>query len=221
PFWADLPYTDICKVICNDTLHGLHKAFKDHTAQWNINCVTPFEIDNQVRCLPKTPGFRHFSGGISKISQWSGQEAKDLEHIFLPLLAGVQTPSAIRATRAELDLIHHAGWKTLGEDDLKRMKDFNKIFHDNKNAFLQTPGRGGREQDHFNIPKPHARHHYPENIRWLGAPYNYPTEISEHYQIEVAKKAYKATNRKEYVKQMLLWLSRQEKIYLRGMLLRW
>ncbi|KIJ24792.1 hypothetical protein M422DRAFT_194268, partial [Sphaerobolus stellatus SS14] len=34
PFWKDLPHTDICKVICNDTLHGLHKAFKDHTAQW-------------------------------------------------------------------------------------------------------------------------------------------------------------------------------------------
>ncbi|KIJ42508.1 hypothetical protein M422DRAFT_254285 [Sphaerobolus stellatus SS14] len=46
PFWADLPYTDICKVICNDTLHGLHKAFKDHTVQWNINCVT--EIDTIV-----------------------------------------------------------------------------------------------------------------------------------------------------------------------------
>jgi hypothetical protein len=32
PCWANLPYTDICRVICNDTLHDLHKAFKDHTA---------------------------------------------------------------------------------------------------------------------------------------------------------------------------------------------
>ncbi|KIJ53862.1 hypothetical protein M422DRAFT_85147, partial [Sphaerobolus stellatus SS14] len=221
PFWEDLPYTDICKVICHDTLHGLHKAFKDHTAQWNINYVTPFEIDNRVQRLPKTPGFRHFSGGISKISQWSGREAKDLEHIFLPLLAGIQTPNVIKATRAELDFIYHVDWKTLDEDDLKRMKDFNSIFPKYKESFLETPGHGGREQDHFNIPKLHARHHYPENICWLGSPYNYSTEISEQYHIEVAKKAYKATNRKEYVKQMLLWLTRQEKIYLCGMLLRW
>ncbi|KIJ48266.1 hypothetical protein M422DRAFT_163005, partial [Sphaerobolus stellatus SS14] len=89
PFWEDLPFTDICKVICQDTLHGLHKAFKDHTAQWSINRITPFEIDNRVRRLPKTPGFRHFAGGISKISQWSGREAKDLEQIFLSLLCGV------------------------------------------------------------------------------------------------------------------------------------
>jgi hypothetical protein len=43
-----------------------------------------------------------------------------------------------------------------------------------------------------------------ENIKWLGAPYNYTTEISEHYHIEIAKKAYKATNHKEVIKQMIL-----------------
>ncbi|KIJ47026.1 hypothetical protein M422DRAFT_164352, partial [Sphaerobolus stellatus SS14] len=54
-------------------------------------------------------GFRHFSGGISKISQWSGQEAKDLLCIFLPLLVGVQSHSAIKATQAELDFIMLGG----------------------------------------------------------------------------------------------------------------
>jgi len=178
-------------------------------------------MDNRIRRLPKYPGFRHFSGGISKISQWSGKEAKDLERIFLPLLHGVQSPEAITATRAELDFIYHAGWKMLGEEDLKRMVDFNQIFHQNKDSFLQTDEQGGREQDHFRIPKLHARHHYPENIRWLGTPYNYSTEITERYHIEIAKKAHKATNRKDYIKQMLLWLRRQEKIYLRGLFLRW
>ena len=143
PFWKDFPYTDICKVICQDTLHGLHKAFKDHTAQWNIDRVTSFEIDNCIRRLPKTPGFRHFHSGISKISQWSGRESKDLQRIFLPLLTGIQSPEAITATRAELDFIYHAGWKTLGEDDLKRMVDFNTIFHKNKYAFLKTETLGG------------------------------------------------------------------------------
>ena len=221
PFWKDLPHTDICKVICHDTLHGLHKAFKDHTVQWNINRIGEFEIDNRIRRLPKVPGFRHFSGGISKISQWSGKETKDLQRIFLPILTGVQTSEAITATRAELDFIYHAGWKMLGEDDLSRMIDFNKIFHRNKHAFLRTYQHGGRELDHFHIPKLHSRHHYPENIRWLGAPYNYSTEITERYHIEIAKKAYKATNRKNYAEQMLLWLRRQEKVHLRGLFIRW
>ncbi|KIJ34947.1 hypothetical protein M422DRAFT_262910 [Sphaerobolus stellatus SS14] len=122
---------------------------------------------------------------------------------------------------AELDFIFHAGWKTLGEDDLEHMANFNQIYHDNKDAFLQTPQHGGREQQHFNIPKLHARHHFPDNIHWLGAPYNYSTEISECCHIEIAKKVYKATNPKDYMQQMLLWLTRQEKIYLRGILLQW
>jgi len=95
------------------------------------------------------------------------------------------------------------------------MIDFNKIFHQNKYSFLQTETHGGHELDHFHIPKLHARHHYPENIRWLGAPYNYSTEINEQYHIEIAKKAHKATNLKDYIKQMLLWLQRQENIDLR------
>ena len=99
-------------------MHELHKVFKDHTVQWTINRVGEFEIDNWIRHLPKVPGFRHFSGGISKISQWSRKEAKDLQRIFLPVLNGVKTSEAITATRAELDFIYHAGWKMLGEDDL-------------------------------------------------------------------------------------------------------
>ena len=86
------------------------------------------------------------------------------------------------------------------------MNDFNALYHKDKFSFLKTDKYGGCEQTHFQIPKLHAREHYVENIKWLGAPYNYTTEISEHYHIEIAKKAYKATKCKEVVKQMLLWL---------------
>ena len=68
------------------------------------------------------------------------------------------------ATHAELDFIYTAGWKLLGDDDLKHLSDFNQKFHANKDAFLQTEEHGGHEQDHFKIPKLHACHHYPENI---------------------------------------------------------
>ncbi|KIJ43239.1 hypothetical protein M422DRAFT_170075, partial [Sphaerobolus stellatus SS14] len=214
PFWRDLPFTDICKVICHDTLHGLHKVFKDHTAQWSINHIAPFEIENRVQWLPKTPGFCHFSGGIFKISQWSGREEKDLKCIFLPCLSGAQTSGVIIVTHAEMDFIYTAGWKMLVENDLECMTNYSKKLHQHKDAFLQTEDYGGWELDHFNIPKVHGWHHYPENIHWLGAPYYYSTEISEKYHIEGAKKAHKATNRKDYLKQMLLWLIRQEKIYL-------
>jgi len=221
PFWEDLPHTDICKVICQDTLHGLHKAFKDHTAQWNIDYIGEFEIDNCFRRMPKTPGFRHFHSGISKISQWSGREAKDIQRYFLAALYGAQSSEAIAATRAELDFIYHAQWKTLSESDLQRMDEFNAIFHKYKGSFLKTETHGGRDSDHFNIPKLHARHHYTSNIRWVACSYNYSTEISERYHIDIAKKAYKSTNQKNYITQMLLFLTRQEQVHLQSQLLRW
>ncbi|KAF8581410.1 hypothetical protein K439DRAFT_1353989 [Ramaria rubella] len=218
PFWSDLPYTDICKVICNDVLHGLHKAFSDHTADWSIKKIGDIEIDNHFCRLPKTPGYRHFSGGISKISQWSGREWKDLECNLLPVIYGAQSADAIIATHAELDFIYHAQWRTLSEMDIQRMVDFNQKFHAHKDAFLNG---GGRDQNHFEIPKLHARHHYPENIRWLGVPFNYTTEISERYHIEVAKKAHKATNCKNYITQMITWLECQEKLHFHSQYVRW
>ncbi|KAF8581783.1 hypothetical protein K439DRAFT_1647782 [Ramaria rubella] len=207
PFWSDLPYTDICKVICNDVLHGLHKASSDHPADWSIKKIGDIEIDNCFPQLPKTPGYRHFSGGISKISQWSGRD--DI---------GAQSAGAIIATCAELDVIYHAQWWTLSETDIQWMVDFNQKFHAHKDAFLNG---GGRDQNHFEIPKLHARHHYPENIRWLGVPFNYTNEISECYHIEVAKKAHKDTNCKNYITQMITWLECQEKLHFHSQYVWW
>ncbi|KAF8575337.1 hypothetical protein K439DRAFT_1370184, partial [Ramaria rubella] len=218
PFWEDLPHTDICKVICHDVLHGLHKAFTDHTAKWNIAKVTEFEMDNRFRRMPKTNGYRHFSGGISKISQWSGHEWKDLERLFLPTLYGRQRKGAIRATRAKLDFIYHAQWKALAESDLHRMDHFNQVYHENKNEFLNG---GGQDIDGFEIPKLHSCLHYHANVQWLGATQNYSTEITERYHIDIAKKAHKATNHKNYIEQMLHWLKRQEKIYFHAQYLNW
>jgi hypothetical protein len=47
----------------------------------------------------------------------------------------------------------------------------------------------------------------------LGTTDNYNTDTSEHYHIDVAKKAWAATNHKNVVPQMLKWLDHQEKLF--------
>ena len=64
-------------------------------------------------------GHRHFAPGISKISQWSGKEWKDLEKSFLPVIYRASKPRAIKATRAELDFIYTAQWPNLKESGLR------------------------------------------------------------------------------------------------------
>lgn len=218
PFWEGLPHVDICEVLCSDVLHGLHKAFKDHTAKWTTNIVGDSEFDQRMRQLPKFPGFRHFTQGISKISQWSGKEHKDLQRYFLGAAMGCINPDMTKAIRAELDFIYTAQFKSITKEDLDLMDDFIDIYHDHKDIFHEL---GGRDDENYDIPKLHNRQHFRNCIERLGTTDNYNTETSERYHIEIAKRAWKATNHRNYVIQMCLWLERQEKVYQRAAYLHW
>ncbi|KAJ6611845.1 hypothetical protein B0H10DRAFT_1808681, partial [Mycena sp. CBHHK59/15] len=76
-------------------------------------------------------------------------------------------------------------------------------------------------REHFNIPKFHAIQHYIDAIRALGSANGYNTESPERLHIDFAKKAYRASNHRDYVEQMALWLQRQEAVALRASYLAW
>ncbi|KAJ6613980.1 hypothetical protein B0H10DRAFT_1804468, partial [Mycena sp. CBHHK59/15] len=76
-------------------------------------------------------------------------------------------------------------------------------------------------REHFNIPKFHAIQHYVDAIRALGSANGYNTESPEHLHIDFAKKAYRASNHRDYVEQMALWLQRQEAVALCASYLAW
>ena len=54
--------------------------------------------------------------------------------------------------------------------------------------------------------------HYVEAIRSHGAADGYNTEASERLHIDYAKEGYRASNKKDYIKQMTVWLGRQEAV---------
>jgi hypothetical protein len=78
-----------------------------------------------------------------------------------------------------------------------------------------------KKKEGFDIPKCHNQHHFAEVIELFGSTDNYNTETSECYNIDVAKRAWAATNHKNVIPQMLIWLDRQEKLFQRAAYLRW
>ncbi|KAI0726259.1 hypothetical protein C8Q72DRAFT_753967, partial [Fomitopsis betulina] len=208
PFWADLPYANIFRCITPDLLHQLHKGmFKDHLVKWTTEGYTA-EIDERFKCVPSYPGVRIFRRGISKVTQWTGNEYRQMQKVFLPILCGIHDdPRVITAARALMDFIFLAHYPAHSTNTLEAMKVALRNFHDNKDVFIDL----GMRED-FNIPKLHAMNHYVAVIILFGSCDGLSTKISECLHIDLAKNVYRATNCKQYLKQMVLWLERQDKM---------
>lgn len=210
PFWSNLPHCDIFLSLTPDILHQLHKGmFKDHLVKWTTACVNggETEVDSRFKAMPHHGNLRHFKRGISLVSQWTGNEYKQMEKIFLGVIAGAAEPEVERAVRAVLDFIHYAHFEAHTEDSLARLDASWRAFHASKGVFLRL---GVRE--HFNISKLHSMTHYVQSIRLFGTADGYNTECPERLHIDFAKVAYRASNKKDYIKQMTRWLRRHDAV---------
>jgi hypothetical protein len=147
----------------------------------------------------------HFKKGISLVAQWSGTEYKNMEKVFLGVLTGQTEPGLIRVVRGCLDFIYYAHFESHTMDSLVKLDEAWVLFHTNKHYFVDAEVR-----QHFNIPKIHSMQHYVAAIISRGSADSFSTKSPERLHIDFAKNAYRATNKKNYIKQMTKWLIRQE-----------
>ena len=162
------------------------------------------------------PDLRHFKKGVSLTTQWTGNEFKNMEKVFLGVLAGATDPQVILAVRGILDFIYYAHFETHTDESLAKLDAAWSTFHENKEVFEKLDIR-----KHFNISKLHNIKHYIDSIRSHGTADGYNTEGTERLHIDLAKMGYLAGNRKEYIKQMTVWLRRQKAVHCFATYLQW
>ncbi|KAJ4488961.1 hypothetical protein C8J55DRAFT_534745 [Lentinula edodes] len=219
PFWKDLPLCNIFECITPDLLHQLHKGvFSDHVASWARKSIEngQEEIDVRYQAMPTHPTLRHFKQGISKVTQWTGGEYRSMAKVFLGTLAGAAEPGVIRAVRALEDFMYYAHFETHCDESLAAMHLAWQTFHAEKSVFVDLKIR-----KFFNINKVHNIKHYVESICSRGTNDNFNTEMSERLHIDLAKAGYRASNRRNFMVQMTIWLARQEAVHRFTAYLKW
>ena len=166
--------------------------------------------------MSQCTGLCHFRRSVSRISQWTGTEHKEMEKVFLEIISGGVRQDVLTAAHTMMDFIFLTQYQCHTSWTLNMMEWSVTQFHEHKVIFISK-----WIWKHFNIPKLHSIIHYIDLIKKLGSPDGYNTELPEQLHINLAKDGFCVSNKFDAIEQMALWLQWREATWIRDTYLAW
>jgi hypothetical protein len=216
-FAWDLPHVNIHECLSVDILHQLYKGVFTNLIDWISSKVTELipgrpaptrnnwsvkesngavQLDARFRAVPAYLGLKYFAN-FSQVTQWTGDEQKDVLKVLLPVITPLlmkDAPDAIVCARAVVDFIMIAQYKAHDEETISYMENALERLFLTKGAFDKSRVDSSGES-HWNYAKFHALSHYPDFVRRYGAPDGYNTDIFEAGHKHFLKEYYNRTNK--------------------------
>ncbi|CCA74944.1 related to Zn-finger domain-containing protein-Laccaria bicolor [Serendipita indica DSM 11827] len=225
PFWIKIPEFDPSISIPPDNLHGPSRFWRDHLLHWLVGLIDPSELDARISALQGTIGVRHFPNGITSLSQWTGRQEREVQRVLVASVAGANgvTPQVMQNIRAFHDFLYLARYRSHSSATIHYLESALQDFHKTKGVYIRTGVRRATRDvmDHFRIPKLACFHAYARHIPQMGSSSQYSSEFAENNHQPLAKRPYKATNRRNFGPQMCRYLDRMERLRTFSHLIHW
>ncbi|KAI6115800.1 hypothetical protein EDD17DRAFT_1470754 [Pisolithus thermaeus] len=212
-FFRNWKNSDPSCFLVPEVLHSLHKFFWDHVLKWCKEVVGTDELDARYKVHHKRVGVRHFNSGISRATQMTGCEYRDIQRTIVAMIAGAAPPAMVQSIRALIDFIYLAQRHVHTESSIGDMEASLAEFHATKHSILEAGGRAGK--DNFNIPKLELMLSFADAIRRSGGLIQYSADVSERLLITHCKVPFTRTNRQsDFAEQIVCLLDHEERIRL-------
>ena len=203
---------DIFSCLGVDRLHQLLKGvFHDHLWKWVIKVLESIYrvgkaaelVDKRFAEMPQFTDLRNFRHKFSAIQQWTGAEYKDMVKVWLavlaPLLKGY--PDHMRLLKAVTDFILITSYHSHSDSTLGYLQDAHNAISRSLPLFSDFC----KSEDASGIPKLHTIYHSIECIREMHSSDNTDMKQTESAYRWLIKNGYWASNKVEYVSQILEW----------------
>jgi hypothetical protein len=188
---------------------------KSHLMDWLVHCMEEWGLKDKweafLQRVPPYPELMVLNKRYSHVQQWQGKDIRHLLRYLLVSLTPLLKPPNERrhsqeqvrvllATRRLLEVVILAQQRYHTESSLQTIDEALSAFHALKYVFLPA-----RKRPDFNFPKLHLLSHLTDHVRQHGSCDSWTTDVSEGLHMSL-KDAYRATNRVNFIPQLLAYL---------------